>query len=179
MILIAFILITFLFILILSFFADKDFIPMMVNLIIYSLFASSYSINIPLLYILILFQIITFFSLVRLAKSLKSKKLYYVTFMLSSIFTIISLTCSYGYYYLNNSYIDDTNIPYLEINLTFISAIVNGIICRSYLFWISLKNYFVYPELFVQQTQVYLGLALGAIIFGSIFSIIREYLKVK
>ena len=162
-----------------SFVTDIYITFYIILLIINSLIISAYSINIALLYILLVFQITTFFSLIKMAKHFKSIKTYYIVTILSSIFTVISLTCSFGYYYLNNNLIDNTNIPYLEINIVGISYFINGIICGLYVFGSSLKNYFVYPDSFVQQTQFYLGIVIGAVIFENIFSIIKNYLKHK
>ena len=145
----------------------------------YSIAISGLSYNIELLYTLIIVEILTFLVLVKLAKSLTTKIKYYITIMLSSVSTIIAITCSFGYYYVRNSIIDGTLIPYLNIKISIISNMINGIINGAHLFYYSLNNYFVYPDSFVQRTQFYLGICMGAIIFENIFSILRNFLNKK
>lgn len=151
----------------------------LVTLNLHILAASRLSFNIMLLYTLLTIQIITFIALIKLSKSLKNKISYYIAITLSSIMTIVSITCSFGYYYVNNAIIDNLYVQYLYIDIDSISNLINFLISILYLFNQSLRNYFVYPDLFVQQTQFYLGLAIDAIILRNFFSSIMDNIKCK
>lgn len=154
-------------------------IDCLIILSLYSIISSSYSINIFSLYILILMQIITYIICIRIMKMFKKRITYYIYFFIVSTCIIISITCSYGYYYCYANLIDITDIWHIDISNTFISNIINDILTGIYLFIKSLKYYFNFIDEFIPQTQFCIGILISCIILESLFSIIRNLVKYK
>lgn len=163
--------------------SKKDYLSVklsyLFNLSFISCAASGLSRSIAPLYLVILLQIVEFIASIKVLKTFSSKITYYILLTIISIFAVISITCSFGYYYMETDAIDMSNYIENSINIPFISSLVNGASCGLYLFKNSLKYYFYYDSTFVPQTQFYIGIALSCIIFESIFSIIRSFIKYK
>lgn len=146
--------------------------------IIISFFISKLSTNTCFLFVMIIIQIISYFSCINIIKTFP-QKIYIIFIFLISICTIISITCSYGYYYANEGLIETTdlliptakNIPDDIFDIDFTLSM--------YLFVKSLKYYFTFTDELVPLTQFFLGFIINCIIFGNLSSIVGIFFKYK
>lgn len=158
-------------------FTDRIECLLIIN--ICSIGSSSYSGSISSLYLLLLIQIITFIVSIKILKTFRKKEIYYIFFLIISICTILSITCSYGYYYYNKGMISIAKLENIYVHAPYLSNVINGILFNIYLFLNSLKYFFCYSREFVQQTQFYIGIILSCIILESIFSFFRNIIIFK
>lgn len=136
--------------------------------------------NIIILYVILFFQIITFFySINTMQKTISKKVIYYITLLMIESCTIFSITLSFGTYYYENGKISIPSLSHFITNTGILQYAFNDIFFELYLIYKSLIYYFKFNSDFVNITQFCIGIALFGIIFENIFSIIREFLKYK
>lgn len=135
------------------------------------------SISITFLYITLFIQIFSFAISIKICKKNMEEKKYYIMLFIISIYSILSITCSYGYYYLNINKINHENIWRFNSYIPYISSFINELLLRLYLFVNSSKYYFTISEDFIQQTQFIVGFLIDGIILESLLPIIRKFLE--
>lgn len=144
-------------------------------LIFYSLIFSSLGTNCVNLIIIIIIQFIAFFGCIRNLKTVKGWKNYLMR-IICSLFSIVAITCTYGYYYMHMDIIDFDYSFYFKYELFFISNLINGIITGLHVFYYSLEYYFTFTSLFSQRMQFITGIFLAGIVMEQLFESIRKEL---
>lgn len=144
-------------------------------IILYSLIFSSLGTNCVNLIIIIIIQFIAFFGCIRNLKTVKGWKNFFMRFI-CSLFSIVAITCTYGYYYVHIDIIDFDYSFYFKYELFFITDIINAIITGLHVFYYSLEYYFRYTSLFSQRMQFITGIFLAGVVLEQLFESIRKEL---